>query len=498
LTVAHAGCDDRSVRDHGAEFVPEATRPRPPAARSRVPAPANARTDAILSLQRRAGNRAVQTMLLQRQPVEIAEVSVTGEPTDPERTKAIQRELRRLRLYSKGIDGIEGFFTDQGLTEAFGGDDWQALSDGEILTRLRAAERPPAAGGHELRYAELFKDGVLDVTYGFGYLEGELEGRQKMVDYSKSLPVAATTALAGLGFSEAREAARTILARTGRSIAADAIGAFYVKRAAFTYAPVAGSPRDIDVVVRVISDAAGDRGAESLNAFVDGMANGDVAYYSGHGRFGSGPDFDQDYVVKFLDGAGNVVQVVDDDEVVENILRREGDPWQAFQRRVSTSPPTIVVEVTDAGNLWLNAKNAHPAEFGARLMYWALEHGARVATGRGGRLELAASSSSHRYRVLVFDGCRSQDYDRSLRATSGFGTREADIIETTRTIGFTRDLTKPERVEVQAFKTFLGDLMDQDSGERIVKDMGAQMKDYEAGYKGAPYMFSGLGDNPLA
>jgi hypothetical protein len=283
----------------------------------------------------------------------------------------------------------------------------------------------------------------------------------------------------------------------GRSIPADAIGAFYVKRAAFTYAPVAGTPRDIDVVVRVISDAAGDRGRESLDAFVDAMANGDVAYYSGHGRFGSGPDFDQDYVVKFLDNDGNVVQVVDDDEVVESILRKEGDPWTVFQRRISKKPPTIVVEVTDAGNLWLNAKNAHPAEFGAKLMYWALEHGARVASGSGGRLEEATAASSHKYRVLVFDGCRSQDYDRSLRSTGGFGTREADIIETTRTIGFTRDhLPKPERVETQAFKTFLSDLMDQYSGERIVKDMGAQMKDYESGYKGNPYTFSGLGDNP--
>jgi hypothetical protein len=497
LTVAPSGCDDRRVRDHGADVVRGATGGRTPTPRSGDPAAASARTNAILGLQRRVGNRAVRAMLLQRQPAQIAEVTITGEPTDRERTKAIQRELRRLRLYSKGIDGIEGFFTDQGLSEAFGGDDWQALSDDEILARLRGAQRPPSGGGHALRYAELFKDGILDVTYGLGYLEGELEGRQKMVDYSKSLPVAAATALAGLGFSEDREAARTILARSGRSIDTSAIGAFYVKRAAFTYAPVAGTPRDIDVVVRVISDAAGDRGRDSLDAFVDGMANGDVAYYSGHGRFGSGPDFDQDYVVKFLDEAGNVVQVVDDDDVVEQILRREGDPWDAFQRRVSKSPPTIVVEVTDAGNLWLNAKNAHPAEFGARLMYWALEHGARVASGSGGRLELAAAASAQRYRVLVFDGCRSQDYDRSLRATGGFGTREADIIETTRTIGFTRDLGKPERVEVQAFKTFLSDLMDQDSGERIVKDMGAQMKDYEAGYKGAPYMFSGLGDNPL-
>jgi hypothetical protein len=434
--------------------------------------------------------------MLARQPVTIREVTVEGQAPNRDELKAIQRELRRLRLYSKGIDGIEGFFTDQGLTEAFGGDEWFAMGNDEILTRLQAAQRPAAGAGHQLRYAELFKDGVLDVTYGFGYLEGELQGRKAMVDYSKSLPVAAGTALAGLGFSEDREGARAILGAIGRSIDAKSIGAFYVKRAAFIYAPPAGTPRPIDVVVRVISDAAGDRGGEALDAFVDAMANGDVAYYSGHGRFGSGPDFDQDYVVKFLDDAGNVVQVVDDDEVVEHELAKQGDPWTVFQRRVNSHPPTIVVQVTDSGNLWLNAKNAHPGEFGAKLMYWALEHGARVVTGGGNRLEQATAGSSHKYRVLVFDGCRSQDYDRSLRSTGGFGTREADIIETTRTIGFTKDISKPERVEVQAFKTFLGDLMAQMSGERIVKDMGAQMKDYESGYKGDPYMFSGLGDNP--
>src|SRR5205807_2703258 len=122
----------------------------------------------ILALQRSAGNRAVTGMILQRQPVEIPEVTVVGEPTDREQMKAIQRELRRLRLYSAGIDGIEGFFTDQGLTEAFGGDEWFAMDNDDILARLQAAERPPAGGGHQLRYAELFKDGVLDVTLGFG------------------------------------------------------------------------------------------------------------------------------------------------------------------------------------------------------------------------------------------------------------------------------------------------------------------------------------------
>jgi hypothetical protein len=488
------------VREHAADVDAETTSvrsPRSPGSPMTLGAGSADRASAIIGLQRSAGNRATSALILARQVVTIPEVTITGEPTDKEQIKAIQRQLRRLRLYEKGIDGISGFFTEQGLTEAFGGDEWQALSDADVLSRLQAAARPPAGGGHQLRYAELFKDGVLDITLGFGYTEGELEGRTDMAAYSRALPVVAGTALTGLGFTDDLEGARTLLGGIGRPIARDAIGAFYVKRAAFTYAPVAGTPRSIDVVVRVISDADGRRGGEALAAFVDAMASGDVAYYIGHGRYGSGPDFDQDYVIRLKDDSGNVTQVLDDHDVLEHILEREGDPWTVFQRRVSATPPTIEVEVTDAGNLWLNARNAHPHEFGARLMYWALEHGTRVATGPGGQLEQATAASSHRYRVIVFHGCRTQDYDRSLRATSGFGTREADIIETNRPVHFIADAAHAGGVEVQPFMAFLRDLMAQDSGEKIVRDMGAVMQANEPSYTGNPYLFSGLGDNPL-
>ena len=48
---------------------------------------------------------------------------------------------------------------------------------------------------------------------------------------------------------------------------------------------------------------------------------------------------------------------------------------------------------------------------------------------------------------MVFDGCNTCDYERAIRKTPGFDTRGADIIGTTRSVGF--------GAEVEAFTAFL-------------------------------------------
>jgi hypothetical protein len=453
-----------------------------PAARPARPGRGSAR--GLMALQRSAGNQATAALVdrvLARQ-ITLPEVEIEGEPLTKDQIKAIQRELRRLRLYAKGIDGIMGYFTEQGLTEAFGGDEWEALDNDTIIERLSAASRPAAGGGHSLRYAELFRDGVLDVTLGLGYLEG-------MVDYLEDLVANTGAALEGMGFRDDRDAAMAALAGTGRSVPQDAIGTFWVNRGAFSYEPVAGTPRSIDVVVRIIANPGGDRGAEALSGFRDAMTQGDVAYYSGHGRYGSGPDFDPNFGSFTLkDSAGNVEQVLDDYDVLEKVLARQGDPWTVFKRRVENG--TLEVQITNSGNLWLNARNAHAGEFGGKLIYWALQQsGGSPETGAGGALEAGAAAGGHQYRVMVFDGCRTQDYEGSLRGTGGYGTRQADVIETTRTTGF--------KGEVTTFLAFLQGLMSQASAEAIIRAMDAQMRLHEEGFMGGPYRFSGISDNPL-
>jgi hypothetical protein len=235
----------------------------------------------------------------------------------------------------------------------------------------------------------------------------------------------------------------------------------------------------------------GDKGAEARGAFEEGMAQGDAAYYSGHGRYGSGPDFDRNFGTFTLKGEdGSVEQVIDDYEVLKEVLKKEsgGAPWTQFLRRVKQG--RLEVQFSNLGNLRLNARNLHPGEFGAKLINWAMDQtGTTAETGKeGGLAEAAAAAPDRKYRIVVFDGCRTRDYERSIRKTPGFDTRSTDIVHTTRAVGF--------NAEAEALMAFLDGLVGQFSGEQIVKDMNEQMKANESGYSGGPFAGSGFGDNP--
>ncbi|HKR52121.1 MAG TPA: hypothetical protein VJT72_21575 [Pseudonocardiaceae bacterium] len=109
------------------------------------------------------------------------------------------------------------------MVEAFGGDEWRALGAVAVLARLKAATRSPGGSGHDFRYGELFKDGPLDITFGFGFME-ELDAAgwaaltQEMV-----------TALTSRGFREDNRRAAALFAASGRTMSGD--GRFFVKGA---------------------------------------------------------------------------------------------------------------------------------------------------------------------------------------------------------------------------------------------------------------------------
>lgn len=461
----------------------EAERARPAA-----PAPAPLLDPgALLGLQRSAGNASV-ARLLARTPG-TAEAPPEAVEEQPYRTwtrgevRAIQRELRRLRLYDLSLDGKLGKVSDQGLVEAFGGDEWRTLDHATVLERLRGADRPRAGRGHDLRYGELFKDGLLDLTFGYGFME-ELNPAE-WDQYAQDIE----DALAARGYREDADRAAELYAAAGRGTTG--FGRFFVKERALTYAPPAGAARPIPAIVRFVMNPSGTQGAEARAAFDEGMAQGDVAYYSGHGRYGSGPDFDRNFGSFTLkDDEGNVEQVVDDYEVLGRILSREsgGRPWTRFLQRHRGG--TLEVDFSNAGNLRLNARNLHPNEFGGKLINWAMDQtGTTAQTGRDGGLADAAAQTDRRYRVLVFDGCRTRDYERSIRTTPGFDTRSADIIQTTRTVGF--------GAEAEAFMAFLDGLVGQQSAEEVVRGMNEQMAGHEQGHSGTPpFAGSGFGDNP--
>jgi hypothetical protein len=384
-----------------------------------------------------------------------------------EEIKLIQGELIRLGLYRLTADGDLGPSTEIGLVEAFGGDDWRTLTAEIALARLKKAT-PPAGGKpgeHKFRYGEMFKDGLLDITLGLGFDERGNQGRA-LTNF-----VAAMTANK---FKEDADLAAKLYKKAGRPLGKSAFGRFFVREDALTYTPPAGTARKISAIVRLVHSPDGSQGKQVAEAFKEGMIQSDVAYYSGHGRYGSGLDFDRNYTFNLLDKDGNIEQKIDNYEVLEGILKAEGkaqgrDAWAQFLWRVSNK--RIDVISSNEGNIFLNKENLHPGEFGAKLMYWNLNRtggkGSPLITGKSGELATqAAAAPERKYRVVVFDGCRSLDYETSIRATPGFDVKSADMLGSSRTLEWGD--------EGPTLTQFLNRIINMQSAEEIIKNMDAQ------------------------
>jgi hypothetical protein len=133
-------------------------------------APKPAPSTDLLALRRT--HQAVRSLLRQPSPLAAVTPDVGMSTWTKADIKPIQRELRRMRLYDKGIDGIIGFYSEQGLVEAFGGDEWRTMPAADVLSKLKAATRLAAGGGKSFRYGELFKDGVLETAAFMAFLDG--------------------------------------------------------------------------------------------------------------------------------------------------------------------------------------------------------------------------------------------------------------------------------------------------------------------------------------
>ena len=467
--------------------------------------------ESLLELQRAAGNSSVSALIaglqaaggapIQREasPAAVAEPATNTElpDWDDHQLDSIQRQLRRLGLYHLAIDHRFGRGTDAGLVEAYGGNDWRKRDPAVIISELSAVHTPKKGAQHKFRYGEMFKDGVLDMTVGLGFTEEMVTQPDgtRVPYYLTLLPQFEKVLVEERGFKKDTALAEAVLSKTGRSLDAKAAGDFYVLQNALIYSPPVGDPRFVHVVVRLLSDKSGGPGGDTGAAFEEGMAQSDVAYYTGHGRYGSGPDFDKDFIkFELLDAEGNVSKPYDggEYEVLGQDLAKEGAPhgrsdFDQFLWRVKHN--RINVETSDLGNVYLNPKRRE-VEFGAKLIYWALERdGKKPITGKTGSLAAAAAANpDHKYHVDVFDGCRTRDYETSIHGTPGQDAGSTDIIQTKRTVGFL--------AEAATFAAFLDSIVGQHSAEKVVKDMNNALKDHESNYRGEAFEASGKTYDP--
>jgi len=405
----------------------------------------------------------------------------------------IQRELIRLGLYRLTADGDLGSGTDIGLVEAFGGDEWRVLSAAVVLMRLKKAKSLSGGktGEHEFRYGEMFKDGLLDMTLGLGFDE---KGNQTAAldNFVKEMK--------NLAFKEDRGLASSLYKKAGRTLDASAFGRFFVLKDALTYTPPAGPTRKISAVVRLIYSLDASQGKEVATAFKEGMVGSDVAYYSGHGRYGSGPDFDRASEFTLLAKDGKAEQKIKDYDVLETIMENEGkaaghSAWDQFLWRVNNN--RILVIGSTEGNVVLSKEKKHQGEFGGKLMYWIINRpagkGAPSVAGKGGELANKAMAETERkYRVVVFDGCRSVDYEKSIRVTPGFDVKSADMLGSERTLEWGD--------EGPTLAKFLDSIIKMQSAEEIVKNMDAEQHvgtGAQRHVKLGAYRAYGVEENPI-
>lgn len=401
--------------------------------------------------------------------------------------RTVQRELVRLGLYRLAVDGVLGRGTDVGLVEAFGDHTWRTMTAADVGARLRAASPPTGhPGQHALRFGEMLADGLLDITLALGFDESSW--------HTIEAPALAK-ALVARSFVINNELGIQLYKKAGRVLPDGPSGTFWVRPHALTYKPPAGAARPIDVVVRFVSSPDGKTGGEAARAFKEGLVESDATFYGGHGRYGSGPDFDRNFTVELLDGDGALEQFFDDYVALGRTLLAEGKPhgrsaWAQFTWRAGNH--RLVVHGDNEGNVRLTRMNPHPNELGAQIMYWNLDHASPAVapvTGRGGELdERTAAHPARRYRVAVFDGCRATDYEASLRATPGMDRYVTDTMASTVSLYW-------DNIAATA-AAFVDSILAMQSAEDMARAMDdAQTTTMRAG-KGTIQAY-GVDDNPV-
>ena len=390
----------------------------------------------------------------------------TATPTwSKDEIKAVQRELTRLGLYKMTVDGDLGRGSKAGLVEAFGSDSWRTMSAADAVSRLSKATPPPDAGG--VRYGEMFKDHVLDITLGIGYDETGAHLAQL---------AAIKQALNARGYAIDAADGALLLGTAGRKGGGG--GQLYVKRNALRFKPPAGDAYDVHAVVRLVSSADGSKGEEAAAGFKDGMQNSDVSMYGGHGRYGSGPDFDRNFSFDLMDKGGEITQTIPDYHQLEAVLKAEGQPkgksaWTVFKERVAAG--TLKVNGSNGGNVGMNQENLHPGEFGSNLMYWNVNQGggkgSAPVTGKDG----AIGKTDKNYRLWLFDGCRTQDYNKSIRATPGADSRDLGVMASTKTLYWSDIAT--------TLAAFLDGVVAAQSGATLTRGLDDKQSEKESSFK---------------
>ncbi len=314
--------------------------------------------------------------------------------------------------------------------------------DGSTLAVLdKTAPKPGGQQRHTVDYDRLLADGRLDVTVGIGATDEvvyrQLPGRRKKYKKTKQ----AAEVLMAKRF-------RAWMRKQGFSLELLGLaGNQYWKTTrtlAWTSADGSRKSRKVDIWINLIVP---HRGAAA--AFKEGLSQGEITLYSGHARYGSGPDFDA-----------------------------KKSPLENFRIGIDTA-------LKAAGRRTNVAK--------------ARRHGVAIDQEHD-LLDMVRDKrfDPKRYRVLFFNACTSLAYLDEIRQHIG-GTGTTDVIATRRPSMFTILESKVGLEEVQRF---LEGILAIESVESIVKGLNDIQRGRHKGSnrfpRGGIFSSSGMVDNPKA
>lgn len=247
------------------------------------------------------------------------------------------------------------------------------------------------------RYDQLAAGQVMTVVFAVGFDE---YGSNRPVDDQLQ------TALGERGFRVDTAAALARLSAAGRA-APTRVGDLHYAEAATKDS--AGRP--VDVVLTLALAGDGSAGGDVASTYLDGLGRCDVAAYGGHGRYGTGPDFDYNFTADLVDEHGDVTasfsEYKDLEEALTEQARAHGRSVVAEYKRLLKAR-RLVIRRINSGNLVINLRNYHAAEFGSHLMVDQLATDSNIR-------RMSKQKFDKKYRLWLFNGCRTHDYFYNLR-----------------------------------------------------------------------------------
>lgn len=294
------------------------------------------------------------------------------------------------------------------------------------------------------KYNELFKDGILDITVGLGFDENEIGNRGLEYRYGSL-----KRNLEDRGFKEitSKDQLNEIFSKLGQELPENNsyVSYFYNENA------VKNNDKEVSSLIRVIKPDQND-GTKPKEAFLLGMNNSDVSIYDGHGRYGTGLDFDKNFDLTLKLADGSTHNFVDYSQLEELLEKKDekllkvifGDNTQKIESVKNTKPELLIKQMIEDGlvetksinngNIIFNKNSPRKYEFGGYLLDKALNNDTHKITYSS----QIKSSDAPKYRIWSFMGCRTNDYmngikkDKSL--SNDLNKKNLDIIATSKVI----------------------------------------------------------------